>query len=97
MVSPAQMSTSLYNDASLSPRFLGFSLTKVLVNFVKGTLEAGRARKRKRRLIMHRVVGVPIMHCQLSTQEAAAGENEHFGLHAGDIYAQQPTRPRVRL
>jgi hypothetical protein len=46
---------------------------------------------------MHRVVGVPIMHCQLSTQEAAAGENEHFGLHAGDIYAQQPTRPRVRL
>jgi hypothetical protein len=46
---------------------------------------------------MRRMVGVPIMHCQLSTQEAAAGENERFGLHAGDIYAQQPTRPRGRF
>lgn len=99
-VSLAKMRTPCYNDVPPSRLvFWACFFPKVLANFVKGKLEAGRAGKGKRRLIMHRVVGVPITHCQLSTQEAAAGENEHFGLHAGDIYAQQqqPSFPRVRL
>lgn len=37
----AKLRISLYNDVSLSPRFLGWILSKVLVNAVRGKLEAG--------------------------------------------------------